>query len=93
VKDVDDRRPLRGGHGPVDLGNEVSAVISDVLDELSRFHRALPESEADRLAVRVFDSLPPARLYRWDNRAISSFFPMGTGLATGSATTRPSAAR
>lgn len=67
-----------------DLGHEVqvSAVISNVLAELSRFHRGLPESAARRLGVRVFDSLPPARLYRWDNRAISSFFPMGTGLGT-----------
>lgn len=67
----------------VDLGNEqVSAVISDVMAELSRYQRGLPESSATRLGVRVFDSLPPARLYRWDNRAISSFFPMGTGLGT-----------
>ena len=68
----------------VDLRHEVavSAVISDVMAELSRYQRGLPESSAARLGVRVFDSLPPARLYRWDNRAISSFFPMGTGLGT-----------
>ena len=68
----------------VDLGHEVrvAVVISGVLGELSRFQHDLPESSADRLGVRVFGSLPPARLYRWDNRAISSFFPMGTGLGT-----------
>jgi hypothetical protein len=68
----------------VDLHHEVqvSAVISDVIADLSRYQRGLPESSAARLGVRVFDSLPPARLYRWDNRAISSFFPMGTGLGT-----------
>ena len=67
-----------------DLGHEVavSAVIADVIAELSRFQRDLPDTVASRLGVRVFDSLPPARLYRWDNRAISSFFPMGTGLGT-----------
>ena len=68
----------------VDLGEEVAvtAVISDVLAELSRYRGGLPDGAANRLGVRVFDSLPPARLYRWDNRAISSFFPMGTGLGT-----------
>ena len=68
----------------VDLGHQVavSAMITDVIAELSRFQRGLPEDVAQRLGVRVFNSLPPARLYRWDNRAISSFFPMGTGLGT-----------
>ena len=68
----------------VDLHHEVkvSAVISDVIAELARYRHRLPEASANRLGVRVFDSLPPARLYRWDNRAISSFFPMGTGLGT-----------
>ena len=67
-----------------DLDHEVavSAVITDVIAELSRYQRGLPEDAAQRLGVRVFNSLPPARLYRWDNRAISSFFPMGTGLGT-----------
>ncbi len=67
----------------LDLDNElrVSLVIADVLQTLSTFCQVMESnSSVGRLSVRVYNSLPPARLYRWDNRAISSFFPGGTGV-------------
>jgi hypothetical protein len=62
-----------------DLDNtfDVASVISDVLMAFWELSRSLPEQAADRLDVRVYSLLPPARMYRWDGRAISSFFPMG----------------
>src|SRR4029079_16381787 len=62
-----------------DLDNkfDVASVISDVLMAFWDLRRSLPEQAADRLEIRVYSLLPPARMYRWDGRAISSFFPMG----------------
>lgn len=56
---------------------DVSAVIGEVLREFWSLTKALPEWAANYLEVRVYSLLPPARMYRWDSRAISSFFPMG----------------
>jgi hypothetical protein len=62
-----------------DLDNrfDVTSVITDVLVTFMRLTDSLPPSAASRLEVRVYSSLPPARMYRWDGQAISSFFPMG----------------
>jgi hypothetical protein len=62
---------------------QVTNVIADVLREFEVFQGDIKSNDyATRLAVRVYNSLPPARLYRWDNRAISSFFPAGTRIGT-----------
>lgn len=69
----------------VDLDNkvEVSSVISDVLQAFNRFQvSALESIPPSALDIRIYSSQPPARLYRWDNRALSSFFPMGSGVGT-----------
>ncbi|MGH3962052.1 MAG: hypothetical protein ACRDRY_02175 [Pseudonocardiaceae bacterium] len=68
----------------LDLDNhvEVSSVISNVLQSLAKFGASLPESSNANLEIRVYSALPPARMYRWDNRALSSFFPKGSGLGT-----------
>jgi hypothetical protein len=62
-----------------DLAREfdVSAVIGEVLREFWSLTKALPEWARNYLEIRVYSLLPPARMYRWDARAISSFFPMG----------------
>jgi len=62
-----------------DLDNQfdVALVISDVLQTFWTFAGGLPERLAANLAVRVYSALPPARMYRWDGRAVSSFFPLG----------------
>jgi hypothetical protein len=56
---------------------DVSAVIGDVLREFWNLKKELPDSVASCLDIRVYSLLPPARMYRCDSRAISSFFPMG----------------
>ena len=62
---------------------DVSSVISDVLQAFNRFQVSVLESSPLlALDIRVYSSQPPARLYRWDNRALSSFFPMGSGVGT-----------
>jgi len=62
-----------------DLDNQfdVAVVIGDVLQTLWELAQQLPERTVGQLAVRVYSSLPPARMYRWDSRAVSSFFPKG----------------
>ncbi|WP_213453947.1 hypothetical protein [Rhizomonospora bruguierae] len=62
-----------------DLDNQfdVARVISEVLQEFWRLRAGLPDRVAAHLEIRVYSLLPPARMYRWDARAISSFFPMG----------------
>ncbi|MEV6971682.1 hypothetical protein AB0M47_41950 [Hamadaea sp. NPDC051192] len=62
-----------------DLDNQfdVAVVIGDVLQTFWDLTRQLPDRSVGQLAVRVYSSLPPARMYRWDSRAVSSFFPKG----------------
>jgi hypothetical protein len=62
-----------------DLGINVDAQkeITGVLNELYRFLLALEEQDQRYFSVRIYSSLPPARIYRWDWRTISSFFPSG----------------
>lgn len=62
-----------------DLAREfdVSAVIGEVLREFWSLTKAFPDWARNYLEIRVYSLLPPARMYRWDARAVSSFFPMG----------------
>jgi uncharacterized membrane protein YqaE (UPF0057 family) len=63
-----------------DLDNriDVSMFISDTLVALQEFENGLAAEVLHRFEVRIYSSLPPARLYSWDRRAISSFFPRGS---------------
>jgi hypothetical protein len=65
-----------------DLGGQfdVAAVIGDVLRSLRDLEAKLSAVDRDYLDVRVYATLPPARMYRWDARVISSFFPMGNAV-------------
>ena len=67
-----------------DLDNQidVSSIISETLSALQRFRNSLAADLAGLLEIRVYSSLPPARLYAWDQRAMCSFFPMGSNVGT-----------
>jgi len=56
---------------------DISRLVTEILAALDGFRARVPRERADRLRVRIYNTLPPARLYRWDNRALSSFFPAG----------------
>jgi hypothetical protein len=61
-----------------DLGpGALPHVVSEMLTALDAFRAGLPAAQQPYFRVRVYNALPPARLYRWDHRAISSFFPGG----------------
>jgi hypothetical protein len=65
-----------------DLGGQfdVAGVIGDVLRAFEQLERQLAAADRDYLDVRVYATLPPARMYRYDGRVISSFFPMGNAV-------------
>lgn len=65
-----------------DLGGQfdVAGVIGDVLRAFELLEQQLAALDRDYLDVRVYATLPPARMYRWDGRVISSFFPMGNAV-------------
>ncbi|MBM2616580.1 hypothetical protein JIG36_13530 [Actinoplanes sp. LDG1-06] len=56
---------------------EISRLVTEILAALDAFRARVPREKQTRLHVRIYNTLPPARLYRWDNRALSSFFPAG----------------
>ena len=56
---------------------EISRLVTEILAALDEFRTLVPRDRQGRLHVKIYNSLPPARLYRWDNRALSSFFPAG----------------
>jgi len=56
---------------------DVSEVIGDTIRALEEFHSTLAGAAQRSLEVRIYSTLPPARLYCWDQRAICSFFPGG----------------
>jgi hypothetical protein len=62
-----------------DIGGQfdIEGVIGDVLRSFDGLRRVIDVGQRAFLDVRVYATLPPARLYRWDNRVISSFFPSG----------------
>jgi hypothetical protein len=51
--------------------------IAEALVHINEFTTGLPEAQRELFQTRVYSRLPPARLYSWDRRAISSFFPLG----------------
>jgi hypothetical protein len=67
-----------------DLGGkfDVVGVIGETLRALDLLATRLPAAASEYVDTRIYTSLPPARMYRFDARAISSFFPMGNALGT-----------
>jgi hypothetical protein len=67
-----------------DLGGkfDIVSVIGDTLRSLDELVQKLPPHSAEYLETRIYARLPPARMYRYDARAISSFFAMGNALGT-----------
>jgi hypothetical protein len=57
---------------------QVQLLIVENLRELYRLQRDLEPEQARRLQVRVYDASPSIQLYRWDDKAFISFFPIGT---------------
>lgn len=55
----------------------VPLLIMDNLRYLYRFRRGLEPRLARQLQVRVYDASPSVQLYRWDDKALISFFPIG----------------
>jgi hypothetical protein len=62
-----------------DMDGSPSAVssIAEALRHIYEFSQNLPQARRSHFQTRVYSSLPPARLYSWDRRAFSSFFPLG----------------
>jgi hypothetical protein len=56
---------------------QVQLLIVENLRELYRLHRGLEPDQARRFQVRVYDASPSIQLYRWDDKAFISFFPVG----------------
>ncbi|GAA0401538.1 hypothetical protein Acor_38380 [Acrocarpospora corrugata] len=55
----------------------VRDVICDNLRYLDLFTRTIPEPLRPRFQVRIYDALPSIQLYRWDDKGLISFFPIG----------------
>lgn len=55
----------------------VPFLIMDNLLSLHRLRDGLPRPLADQLQVRIYDASPSIQLYRWDDKALVSFFPVG----------------
>ncbi|WP_344829863.1 DUF5919 domain-containing protein [Actinocorallia longicatena] len=63
----------RRGPGAVDVAREIESNLL----QLHRFARErLPEQFRDRFEVRVTPNMPSVQLYRWDQKALISFFPL-----------------
>jgi hypothetical protein len=56
---------------------QVPLLIMDNLRYLYRLRRDLDARLARQLQVRVYDASPSVQLYRWDDKALISFFPVG----------------
>ncbi|GAA4470288.1 hypothetical protein [Phytohabitans houttuyneae] len=56
---------------------QVPVLIMDNLRHLYHLRRALDPLTARQLQVRVYDASPSIQLYRWDEKAYISFFPVG----------------
>ncbi|HEX8629443.1 MAG TPA: hypothetical protein VF755_14860 [Catenuloplanes sp.] len=55
----------------------VPGLITDNLRYLYEFRRTLDDNRRRLLDVRVYDASPSVQLYRWDDKAFVSFFPIG----------------
>jgi hypothetical protein len=56
---------------------QVPLLIMDNLRHLYHLRRGLDPLVARQLHVRVYDASPSIQLYRWDDKALISFFPVG----------------
>ncbi len=56
---------------------DVRRVIVDNLRHLNDFAGTLAERDRSRLQVRIYDASPSIQMFRWDDRALISFFPIG----------------
>ncbi len=56
---------------------QVPMLIMENLRYLYRLRRELDSRLARQLQVRVYDASPSVQLYRWDDKALMSFFPVG----------------
>lgn len=56
---------------------DLRSLISENLRYFHEFHADLNESMQPRFEVRVYVTSPLAAYYRWDRRALISFFPTG----------------
>lgn len=55
---------------------DVRKLISKNLQHLRALHDSLSQGAQPRFEVRVYDTTPLAAYYRWDQRAVISFFPI-----------------
>ncbi len=58
---------------PVDVGR----VIIDNLRHLNDFADSLDDRTRQRFQVRIYDASPSIQIFRWDDKALISFFPIG----------------
>jgi len=58
---------------------DVPRAIMDTLLHLERFRQNLSSGLRDSFEVRIYSASPSVQLYRWDDRAFFSFFPIGRG--------------
>ncbi|MGH3680645.1 MAG: hypothetical protein ACRDT2_10415 [Natronosporangium sp.] len=56
---------------------QVQVLIMENLQYLYQLRRGLEPAAARRFQVRVYDASPSIQLYRWDEKAYISFFPVG----------------
>lgn len=55
----------------------VREVIVENLRLLNEFTRSLTADQRNRFQVRIYDAAPSIHLFRWDDKALISFFPVG----------------
>ena len=56
---------------------DVPRAIMETLLQLDRFRQNLSSGLNDGFEVRIYSASPSVQLYRWDDRAFFSFFPIG----------------
>ncbi|MGH8931971.1 MAG: hypothetical protein ACRDZO_15450 [Egibacteraceae bacterium] len=84
VREVDVRILLLDPDSPpaqqraAELGHiDVCKLIRDNLRHLHQFRTGLGDPSSSCLSVRVYEASPSIQLYRWDDKALISFFPIG----------------
>jgi hypothetical protein len=56
---------------------DVRRVIQDNLRHLHEFEDTLSAAHQARFQVRIYDASPSIQMFRWDDKALISFFPIG----------------
>jgi hypothetical protein len=56
---------------------DVRRVIIDNLRHLNDFADSLDERHRQSFQVRIYDASPSIQIFRWDDKALISFFPIG----------------